>query len=276
MRLASIYLNGQQRVARSEGDDLIVLPETMCCLATLLQTDDLARAAASKGQRIRKEGVDFLPPIPRPEKIICVGLNFQSHVSETSAPALEQPSLFVRFPSSQVGHRVSVIAPRNSEQFDYEGELAVIIGKPARHVSREQAMTVVGGYSCFAENSVRDFQFHSRQATPGKNFHASGAMGPWMTTPDEVGDPATLEIRTRVNGEQRQHGLLTDLIFPIDYLISYISSFAQLLPGDVIVTGTPGGVGLSHDPRLWLKPGDEIEIEIDRVGTLINPVSAEA
>jgi 2-keto-4-pentenoate hydratase/2-oxohepta-3-ene-1,7-dioic acid hydratase in catechol pathway len=167
------------------------------------------------------------------------------------------------------------VRPFASEQFDYEGELAVVIGKTARHVPAARALDYVAGYSCFAENSLRDFQRHAAQATPGKNFFASGAFGPWITTTDEIKDPGRLMLTTRLNGTQVQHESTADLIFSVPELIAYMSIWTELRPGDVISTGTPSGVGMARKPPLWLKAGDRLEIEIEGIGTLENTVIDE-
>lgn len=233
------------------------------------------QAAANAGTPRPMAGLKFEQTIPDPEKIICVGLNYKTHADEGSAAVPDKPSLFVRFPSSQVGHEQPVVCPKNAAQFDFEGELAVVIGRRARHVSAAEAMSYVGGYTCFAENSARDWQAHSRQVTPGKNFWHSGAMGPWLVTADEIADPTALELTTRLNGERMQHDYISNLIFDIPYLISYISGFTALEPGDVISTGTPSGVGVVRKPPVLLKPGDRLEVEISSIGTLSNPFVAE-
>jgi 2-keto-4-pentenoate hydratase/2-oxohepta-3-ene-1,7-dioic acid hydratase in catechol pathway len=221
---------------------------------------------------IAEADVEYLPLIPRPDKVICVGVNYRPHAEEMGRPLPEHPLLFVRFADSQVGHRQALIHPGLSGHFDYEGELAVIIGKPARHVQYAQAFDVIAGYACFMDGSVRDWQQHSSQFTAGKNFWRSGALGPWLVTRDEIPDPATLTLCTRVNGELLQEGRLKDLIFDIPTLVAYCSSFAELLPGDVLVTGTPGGVGAARQPPRWLAPGDRIEIDLGKVGALCNTV----
>ena len=224
---------------------------------------------------VDEDAVQFLPPIPEPAKIICVGLNYREHAQEAVAKPQAYPSLFLRFADTFVGHREPVVAPAVSCQFDYEGELAVVIGRRAWRIASADAMGHVGGYACLAENSARDFQFHSRQVTPGKNFFASGSIGPWLTTADEVLDPTALQLTTRLNGEVVQHASLADLIFDIPALVSYISQFTPLSPGDIIATGTPAGVGGARKPPLWLKPGDVLQVEIPGVGHLLNPIVAD-
>ena len=236
-----------------------------------------ALSAAVQKSRIRKSQaeVQFLPVIPNPDKIICVGLNYRRHAQEANLPVPDRPSLFVRFPGSQVGHRQNIVRPFLSDQFDFEGELAVVIGRRGRHVTEQDAFRYVAGYACFGEHSVRDWQVHSRQATPGKNFHASGSFGPWLVTADDVGDPAALMLTTRLNGAVMQHESTADMVFTVPQLIAYVSSFAELLPGDVIATGTPAGVGLNRKPPVYLKHGDLVEIEITGLGVLENRVVDE-
>lgn len=273
MRLARCVHKGEPRSALIDGEDVHVLPE-VAAFADLLGWSENDLRARSVAVASLKSTV-FLPPIDRPDKIICVGLNYRDHAAEASAEVPKHPSLFVRFPSSLVGHGVAVVAPVNSAQFDFEGELAVVIGRRGRHVSVAGALDHVAGYSCFAENSVRDFQQHARQITPGKNFLRSGAMGPWITTADDVGDPEALTLATRLNGREMQRAAVSDMIYPIPDLIAYVSSFTELLPGDVIATGTPAGVGALRDPPVWMLPGDILEVDIPGVGTLVNPVVGE-
>jgi len=224
----------------------------------------------------RLADVRFLPPIPDPDKIFCVGLNYVSHIKEGGREPPKKPIIFTRTPSSQVGHMEPVIRPKASDTFDYEGELAVVIGQRCRHVPRERANDVIAGYACYNEGSVREFQRHTAQFTPGKNFWRSGAFGPWIVTPEEVGDITRQTLLTRLNGEEVQRATIDDLCFGIPTLIEYCSTFTELLPGDVIVTGTTGGVGAYRTPPLWMKPGDTVEVEISGIGVLRNPVAAEA
>lgn len=219
--------------------------------------------------------LQFAPPLPHPDKILCVGVNYRAHIAEMGRSVPEYPVMFTRFSSSLVGHRVPLIRPSASLQYDFEGELAVVIGKPARHVSRERALEHVAGYTCFMDGSVRDWQTHTGQFTPGKNFDRSGAIGPWLVTADEIPDPAVLALETRVNGKLMQRGELADLVFDVPALLEYCSTFTELQPGDVIATGTPGGVGAARTPPTWLKPGDTVEVAIGTVGTLENKVRGE-
>ena len=219
--------------------------------------------------------ITMLPPITNPGKIFCVGLNYRKHAEETGNPIPSKPILFPRWPESHVGDGQAMIAPRESERFDYEGELAVIIGKTARRVTVNDALDYVAGYSCYNEGSIRDWQSHSSQFLPGKNFFHSGAFGPCLVTADEIPDPSALTLETRLNGEVVQHEGVDDLIFGVPQLINYISTFIELRPGDVIVTGTPSGVGHVRRPPLWMKAGDTVEVEISKIGVLRNPIEAD-
>jgi 2-keto-4-pentenoate hydratase/2-oxohepta-3-ene-1,7-dioic acid hydratase in catechol pathway len=209
-----------------------------------------------------------------PKKILCVGVNYRPHIEEMGRDVPEFPVVFTRFASSLVGNDEPVIRPQVSEQFDFEGELAIVIGTTARHVPRDRALDYVGGYCCFLDGSVRDWQRHTMQFTAGKNFEQSGAIGP-VVAADKVGDPTELELTTRVNGEVMQQGRIADLVFDIPYLVEYCSTFTRLEPGDVIATGTPGGVGAARTPPVWLRDGDVVEVEIPGVGLLRNPVRDE-
>lgn len=232
-------------------------------------------AARAENSGITLAGVQLLPPIPDPEKILCVGLNYYLHAQEVGMQVPLNPSIFLRYPNSFVGDGAPVLRPPESEQFDYEAELAVIIGRGGRRIPEAQALQHVAGYCCMAENSVRDWQRHSTQATPGKNFFRSGAMGPWLVTPDEAGDIASMEITGKLNQKVVQRDTLDQLIFGIPRLIAYLSTFTELVPGDVIATGTPAGVGLSQKPQRWLRAGDVFEVSITGLGTLRNPVTDE-
>lgn len=219
--------------------------------------------------------VAFAPVIPDPDKIICVGLNYRDHVAETGRTVTENPALFCRFPSSQVGHLQPMVKPPESDEYDYEGELAVVIGKGGRRIKAVDALAHVAGYACYNEGSIRDWQRHTSQFLAGKSFAQSGAFGPWLTTADEIPDPSKLTLETRLNGQVVQHTTTDLLITPIPELIAYISTVMPLAPGDVIVTGTPGGVGAKRTPPLWMKPGDTVEVEISGIGVLRNPVVLE-
>jgi 2-keto-4-pentenoate hydratase/2-oxohepta-3-ene-1,7-dioic acid hydratase in catechol pathway len=223
---------------------------------------------------VKLADIEYLPTIPRPGKIVCIGYNYRAHVAETGAKLPEFPSVFLKMMSAVVGHEKPIVAPKISGDFDYEGELAVVIGGAGRHIPESDAMRYVVGYTIMDDGSVRDWQRQNLIA--GKNFPNSGSMGPWMTTADEIPDHRQLVLTTRVNGEERQRSGVDKLIFDIPKLIAYVSSFTRLEPGDVISTGTPEGVAWSRKPPLWLKPGDLLEIEVSKIGTLRNRVISEA
>ena len=232
--------------------------------------------AATRAPRHDLSAITWLPVIPNPDKILCIGLNYETHRKETGRSEVENPTVFARYANSQTGHGAPILRPRVSQRLDYEGELAVIIGKSGRYVSQADSWEHIAGYSLYNDGSVRDWQRHTHQFTPGKSFPETGAFGPWMITPDEVGPLDKLRLQTRVNGEVVQDALLEQMIFGIPRQIEYCSAFTRLEPGDVIATGTPGGVGDKRTPPLYLKPGDTVEVEIDRVGLLRNGVADEA
>jgi 2-keto-4-pentenoate hydratase/2-oxohepta-3-ene-1,7-dioic acid hydratase in catechol pathway len=235
--------------------------------------DEIARASGRKAD-LALSAVQWLPPIPQPDKIICIGLNYRAHAAEAGAKVPEKPSLFIRLTNTLVAHGGSIVRPTMSSDLDYEGELAVVIGRPGRHIEESQALDYVAGYSCFNDASVRDYQFKHSLAV-GKNFISTGGFGPWLVTRDEIPDPSRLTVRTRLNGNEVQTGTTDDLIFSVPWIVAYVSSFTQLLPGDVIATGTPQGVGFARKPPLWMKAGDVIEIDISSIGVLRNDVIAE-
>ena len=220
--------------------------------------------------------VSFLPVIPDPGKILCIGLNYLKHKQETGRPDVDNPTVFTRYADSQVAHLAPLIKPAVSDRFDYEGEMAVIIGKGGRNISEERALSHVAGYACYNDGSVRDWQRHTMQFTPGKNFPGTGGFGPMLVTADEVGDYTKLPIQTRLNGEVMQDASLADLIFPLERVIAYCSTFTPLSPGDVILSGTPGGVGDKRKPPVYMRDGDRVEVEIGMLGTLVNPVIDES
>jgi 2-keto-4-pentenoate hydratase/2-oxohepta-3-ene-1,7-dioic acid hydratase in catechol pathway len=236
--------------------------------------DEIARAAEGMAPQLRLTDVRWLPPIPQPDKIVCIGLNYKAHAAEAGLKVPEKPSLFIRLTNTLVAHGGGIVRPTLSSDLDYEGELAVVIGRAGRHIAQSEALQHVAGYSCFNDASVRDYQFKHSLAV-GKNFVATGGFGPWLTSADEIPDPSRLAVRTRLNGAEVQHGTTDDLIFSVPWIIAYVSSFTQLLPGDVIATGTPHGVGFARKPPLWMKPGDVVEVEVSGVGVLRNDIVAE-
>ena len=233
-------------------------------------------AASGNGAVLEFADVTLMPPVRNPDKIICIGLNYATHIRETGRDKPAKPSIFTRYPSSLVGHGVPLIRPAASDWFDFEGELAVVIGKAGRNIPEEAAMNHIAGYSCFNDGSIRDYQRHTSQFWAGKNFDRSGSMGPWLVTADELADPASQSMITRLNGEVVQSTPISDLAFKIEELIAYISIVTELLPGDIIATGTPSGVGLFREPKLFMQPGDSIEVEISGIGTLSNTVEQES
>jgi 2-keto-4-pentenoate hydratase/2-oxohepta-3-ene-1,7-dioic acid hydratase in catechol pathway len=236
---------------------------------------DQAKKHLSETPDYQPSDVTWLPVIPNPDKIVCVGLNYEEHRAETGRDKTEQPALFLRVAESQVGHRQPIVRPRESTHLDFEAEIAIVIGQPGRRISQKDAFKHVAGYSCYNDGSVRDWQRHTIQWTAGKNFARTGSFGPWMVTADEIPPNTVLTLSCRLNGERMQHATTDQMIFKIPKLIEYISTFTTLLPGDVIVTGTPGGVGARRTPPLWMKPGDKVEIEIDKVGVLENTIGED-
>ncbi len=237
--------------------------------------DEARQSAAGAKPDYPLTGVTLLPVIPNPDKIVCVGLNYEDHRVETGRDRTEHPALFLRVAGSQVGHGQPMLCPKESTMFDYEGEIAVIIGRPGRRIPQARAYEHVAGYACYNEGSVRDWQRHTVQWTAGKNFAKTGAFGPWMVTADEIPGGTRMKLVTRLNGEEMQHATTDQMIFKIPRLIEYISTFTALTPGDVIVTGTPGGVGSRRNPPVWMKPGDTVEIEVDKVGKLVNTIAVD-
>jgi 2-keto-4-pentenoate hydratase/2-oxohepta-3-ene-1,7-dioic acid hydratase in catechol pathway len=233
-------------------------------------------AAGNPQLALPASDVELLPPVPRPPKIVCAARNYGEHAAEAGVDILEFPNLFVRFATSLVAHGAPILVPKASPQADWEGELAVIIGRHGRHISKDDALDHVAGYSIFNDVSIRDWQFRVPQFVAGKNFDASGPFGPALVTKDEVPDPQALHLELRLNGEVMQSSTTAHMIFSVAALIEHVSSFATLEPGDVIATGTPSGVGFVRKPPRFLEPGDTVQVEIEQVGLLENPVAAEA
>lgn len=219
------------------------------------------------------EGLRYLPPLPNPDKILCVGLNYKAHQEETGRGGEGFPTIFVRFASAQVAHGETMLRPKESNTLDYEGEIALVIGRAGRRIPRARALEHVAGFSIYNDGSVREFQRQTSQFTPGKNFPATGGFGPWLMTPDEVGDVNRMEITTRLNGQVMQNATADLLVFDFGDIIEYCSTFCELVPGDVIVTGTPGGVGAARTPPVFMDEGDEIEVEVRPIGTLRHRVA---
>jgi 2-keto-4-pentenoate hydratase/2-oxohepta-3-ene-1,7-dioic acid hydratase in catechol pathway len=277
MKLISYLHNGKSGFGIVKDKGIIALgPRTrQPTLKHVLDRIDTLCAYADENPDVRLDEVTYAPVIPNPDKILCVGINYRHHQQETGHKLPERPLIFTRFANTQVGHEQPMIRPRVSEQLDFEGEFAIVIGRTGRHISEADALSFVAGYAAYNDGSVRDWQRHSNQFTPGKNFVGTGAFGPWLVTPDEVPNILRTTLVTRLNGQEVQRATTDDLIFGIPTLISYCSTFTELVPGDTIITGTPGGVGAFRNPPLWMKPGDVVEVEIDGIGVLRNRVAEE-
>ncbi|MBP0632643.1 fumarylacetoacetate hydrolase family protein [Cupriavidus sp. AcVe19-1a] len=217
----------------------------------------------------------FRPVVADPDKILCAGLNYDEHVQETKKQRTERPTIFMRVAASQVGHEQSIVLPPESDRLDYEGEIAVVIGKGGRRIAEDQAYQHIAGFACYNDGSIRDWQLHTSQWGPGKNFESTGGFGPTLVTVDEIGENEVLTLETRLNGQVMQHATTDMLIFSIPTLIAYCSSFVTLVPGDVIVTGTPGGVGAKRNPPVFMRDGDVVEVEVSKLGILRNHIRAE-
>ena len=284
MRIASYRVDNREEYGVVEDDGLISLDRRLEGLPTLF---DLIHENAFEEARAAVEGeepdhsladVTFLPLVRTPGKIFCIGVNYANRNEEykDDKNAAKYPSVFIRFMDSIVGHEENVVRPTVSEQLDYEGEIVLVIGKTGRHIPRETAMDHVCGYTLCNEGTVRDWLRHAKfNVTQGKNFDKSGAMGPWLVTADDIDLTKPLHLQTRVNGEVRQDDTTDNMIFGFDYLVSYLSTFATLRPGDLIISGTPTGAGARFDPPKWLKPGDVVEVEVPEIGLLRNTVVDE-
>ncbi len=276
MKLASFVHQGIRSYGIVKADGVVDLGRRLgdrySDLKSLLAADALNEAQQFAGEQpdLRFDALEFLPVIDNPGKILCVGMNYAEKRKEFDQhnPA---PTLFIRFADSQTGHQTPVLKPRHSREFDYEGELAVIIGKTGEDISREDALSFVAGYSCYMDGSARDWQ-HT-WFTAGKNWRQTGAFGPWMTTADEIPDPHQLAIRTWLNGRMVQEDNTASMIHKVAELIEYISTFTRLNAGDVIITGSPGGVGKKRTPPLFMHAGDRIEVEIENIGHLSNVIA---
>ena len=282
MKLASFTVEGCHTYGIVEGDQVADLESMKNTLgADLKQALALGRLGSMSDEqvsslpRLALADVTLLPVIPNPGKVLCIGINYATHVRETGRDMPVYPMIFTRFADSQTAHLQPIVRPTVSHKLDFEGELAIIIGKTARHIRKADALDYVAGYACYNDGSVRDWQKHTLQFVPGKNFPSTGGFGPWLVTRDEISDPQNLELTTRLNGEVMQHTSTGDMIFDVGALIEYCSTFTELAPGDVIVSGTTGGVGAFREPPVWMQPGDVVEVEISRIGTLRNTIVDE-
>ncbi len=258
------------------GNDIVDLSDAGPSLRAVLASGPLGNlqaVAAKRKPTVALDHVVLLQVVPDASRVLCVGRNYRDHVAELGNLPPENPNIFMRTTQSLVGHRQSIVCPSASNQYDFEGELGVVIGRGGRRITPDRALSHVAGYTCFFDGSVRDYQKHS--FTAGKNFDSSGACGPWLVPSAEVPDPQNLKLTTRLNGEVVQHDSTASMMLSVAEIIAYISIFTHLEPGDVIATGTPAGVGAGRKPPLWLKPGDKIEVEIERIGVLANTVIPE-
>lgn len=282
MKLISFLLHGKPTFgAVTDGKVLDLGPHfanRAGDLRALIAVDLLQEASAiaqSQAATLPYSDLTFLPVIPNPGKIICVGLNYDEHVRETGREVTEKPALFLRVAESQLGHGEDIVLPPESDRLDYEGEIAIVIGMAGRRISQADAWKHIAGYACYNDGSIRDWQTSTTQWTAGKNFWRTGGFGPWMVTRDEIADGQVMTLVTRLNGQEMQRTTTDKMIHSIPAQIAHISAFTPLEPGDVIVTGTPGGVGAKRTPPVWMKAGDVVEIEVDAVGVLRNGVRAE-
>lgn len=280
MKLLSFtHPDGRAGYGALKGDVIVDLgahygaraPDALALIAHGLLADAAAFVAGASAT-LPLTSVRLLPPIPRPGKTICVGLNYHDHVKETGRALTEKPALFLRVAESLVPHGDAIVRPAESTRLDYEGEIVVVIGPGGRRIAEADAWKHVAGYSIFNDGSVRDWQNHTTQWTAGKNYWRTGGFGPWIVTTDELPGGSLLTVTTRLNGTQMQRASTDMLIHSIPSLIAYISAVMPLAPGDVIVTGTPGGVGNKRDPQVFMKPGDVVEIEVSGVGILRNTI----
>lgn len=285
MRLISYSKAGKPSYGAVQGEGVIDLASRNPKLADLrevLRQGKLGLLAEQANQAppdTDLAAVDYLPTIPNPEKIICIGVNYANRNAEyqDNSDLPEYPSVFMRSRESLVGHQVDILDPPESDQLDYEGEIVLVIGKTGRRINPDSAHQYVAGTTIMNEGSVRDYLRHAKfNVTQGKNFVASGSLGPWMVTSDELDPFGNLQVVTRVNGEERQNDVTDNLMFPFRYLISYLSTFYQLNPGDIIATGTPNGAGARFDPPKYLRPQDSVEVEVPGIGRLQNSIRAEA
>ena len=279
MKLTSFMHQGRPSYGAVQGDRVLDLGPLLGAqapdLKTLIAKKMLplaAQALASHPAELAFGQLQLLPVIPNPDKIVCVGLNYHEHVKESGRDLTEKPALFLRVSASQVGHGQDIMRPPESARLDYEGEIAVVISTAGRRIAEADAWGHIAGYACYNDGSVRDWQNFTTQWTAGKNFWRTGGFGPWMVSADEIAPGQKLTLTTRLNGQELQRASTDMMIHSIPRQIAFISTFMPLEPGDVIVTGTPGGVGNKRTPQLFMKPGDVVEIEVDAVGVLRNTI----
>lgn len=276
MKIVSFEHQGRARYGIIEGDQIVVTPaDGPADLKAALAANGVAQLVSGATERVALSDVRLLPVLPNPGKILCVGHNYEDHRKETGRAKVDHPSIFTRWADTLVAAGQPIVRPRESNDLDYEGELAIVIGKGGRRISKETALDHVAGYAIGNDASVRDWQWHTHQFTPGKNFPNTCALGPWLMTADELGPLDQNRITTTVNGQVVQDAGFDQMIFSVADIIAYCSGFTTLSPGDVILTGTPGGVGAKRTPPLWLKPGDVVEVTVTGLGVLTNPVTQD-
>ncbi len=288
MKFVNFSVNGSTRIGLVKNGRVIDLSQRLGAdypdMVSFIERGGLAAARkleATETGEYDYEQVTLLPVVPNPRRIFCIGLNYHDHVAEADKAlggrkVPTKPMVFARWPESLTSHRGHIVRPKVSEKLDWEAELLVVIGeKVPRYTPVEKALSHVFGYAAMNEACLRDYQFHSSQLNPGKNFESTGAVGPWLVTADEVPDPQNLDIEMRLNGEVMQSANTKDMVFSVAQIISYISDWQPLLPGDMIASGTMAGVGFARMPPIFMKPGDRAEIKIERIGTLVNTVVQE-
>ena len=279
MRLASFTVDGDPKYGIVTDEGIIDLTryvgERYPDLKAIIADDAVGRIAAYSDSRPHYDLTDvgWLPVVPNPGKILCIGVNYEDHRAETANDEVSYPAMFLRTTESQAGHGTAIVRPFESHTLDYEAEIALIIGKAGRRIDRRHAWDHIAGYSCYNDGSVREFQRHTTQYTAGKNFPNTGAFGPWMVTADEIPPDTVLTLSCHLNGELMQKATTDQMIFGIPAIIEYVSTVTRLEPGDVIATGTPGGVGARRTPPVWMKPGDSVTVSVDRIGALENTIA---
>ena len=283
MKLISFLNQGVHSYGVVNGDDVLDLTPILGAqaqdLKTLIAKDlfgAVAEASSKHQPTLKFSQLELLPVIPNPGQIYCFGLNYGEHVRETGREVTETPVIFLRLADSQVAHGQDILRPAESHRLDYEAEIAIVIGKGGRRIKEEDAWDHIAGYSCYNDGSVRDWQVATSQWTPGKNFYKTGGFGPWLVTSDEIAPGQVMHMQTILNGQVLQDTTTDKMIHSIPRQIAYISTFIPLSPGDVIVTGTPGGVGNKRNPQIFMKPGDVCEIVVDAIGTLRNGICDDA
>lgn len=276
MRFMSFETDGRKSWGRIEGDEIVDLGELSGAAVDLKAAIGAEKLdGVGDAPRLKRASVRLLPVIPNPSKILCVGHNYESHRVETGRDKTKHPSIFTRFADTLISADDPIVRPKVSSDLDFEAELAVVIGRGGRNIPETQAMDHLAGFACFNDASLRDWQWHSRQFIPGKNFPDTAPFGPELVTPDEIDNLDKVEVKAVLNGKVMQSATLDHMLFPIPTIIAYVSTFTPLSPGDVIATGTPGGVGAKRTPPVWMKAGDTIEVHISGVGSISSQIVDE-